>query len=720
MRGISPLGNRAIEAGWLVLVAGLPLFTAPWGRNSFELPKALLLWTTVALMGAAWLAGCRRYTRPLQQAGGLRSAWGTLALVTAVSIILSTLFSVNPLLSVQGSYDRMQGAITLLCYLALFLLAAACLREPAQIRRLLAAISWGSVPVVAYALLQLLGLDPLDWRVEGSRVISFLGRSNFVGAYLVLVLPLTVAGARQPQRRPWRVAHYLLIGAQAVCLIATMAQAAWLGVLAAGSALALTEAWRRGHRRFVAGSLAVGVLGLLAGLAALTAIPGLTGSVGARTTTWRATGLLVAARPILGYGPETFGQVFTSVFPPELVYVQGRAVLVDRAHNLILDTLASVGIVGLLAQAGLVGAVLVVGIRRLARTSDPWLRITLAAGLAAATGHLVETQLSFQVTTTAVLFWLTLGMLVAPWDEPSPTETPVVGEKQSVCWFRRVSATILLLTVVSASLIILLADAHIGRANLTSTPADLQRSVSAAERAVALWPNQSIYHQHLSWLHLQQARHGYDVASEFRAAGEALDAARRLTPSDYRLWAGYGELYTEWGRAIDPTRFVQAEDAYRQATTLFPGSAMLHTGWGLLYVAQGRLADAEAQFHQAVGLDHTDATAFMYLGNVQLARGDLAGAEQSYANALRWAPDMAEAYRGLGQVYRQGGLLEPALNAYQQALALSPDDPDAYLAVARCAWDLGQRELACQTGERGLLLAPGHPGLLELRAACGR
>jgi tetratricopeptide (TPR) repeat protein len=265
-------------------------------------------------------------------------------------------------------------------------------------------------------------------------------------------------------------------------------------------------------------------------------------------------------------GPETFGMALTSVFPPELVYVQGRAVLVDRAHNLILDTLAATGILGLLTSGALVGSVFVIGMRRLSTSRDPWARFALTSALAAATGHLVETQLSFQTTTTAALFWLMLAVLVA----------------------------------------------------------------------------------------------------------------------------------------------------------LFPGSAMLHTGWGLLYVTQHRLADAEAQFHHAVGLDHTDFTAFRYLGDVQLAQGDLAGAEHSNSEALRWARGMAEAYQGLGHVYRQGGRLELALSTFQHALELSPGNPEAYVDVARCAWDLGQRELACQTDQRGLLLAPDHPGLLDLWAACGR
>ncbi|MGD2041614.1 MAG: tetratricopeptide repeat protein [Anaerolineae bacterium] len=712
-RGEALSGDRLIETGWLVLAAGLPLFMTPWARNSFELPKVVLLWSTLALMGAVWLGACRRATT-LQAIRDLRSVYGALVLVTMVSILLSTFFSTNSLLSAQGSYERMQGAITLLCYLALSLLVATCLRGPERPYRLLTAISWGSAPVVVYALLQLLGLDPLAWQVEGSPVISFLGRSNFVGAYLVLALPVTIARARITQDRLWRWLYSILIGAQGVCLIATMAQAAWLGALAAGGVLALAEAWQRGHRRLVVGSVVMGGLGLLAGMATLSVSPEWTGSAGARAAIWQATGSLIAARPILGHGPETFGQAFTRAFPPDLVYVQGRGVLVDRAHNLILDTLASVGLVGLLAYAALAGTAIFAGLRFLARTSDRRRRIMLTAGLAATIGHLVETQFSFQVTATATLFWLILGMLLAP----STTSSVTGATRQRVCWPRRILTATLLLTVLPLSTILFIAEAHFGHADRTGTPAELEQSIVATEQAVALWPRQPVYYQHLSWLHLQQARHGQDVVSEYRAAEAALDAAQRLTPGDYRVWAGYGELYTEWGQTVTPARYRQAEKAYQQATSLFPGNAMLHTGWGLLYVAQGRLGDAEAQFHRAASLDHTDATAFMHLGHVQLAQGDLTGAEQAYANALRWAPDMAGAHHGLGQVYHQLGFLELALNAYQQALALTPGDPEAYLAAGRCAWDLGRRELACQTSERGLLLAPRHPGLLELQAAC--
>jgi tetratricopeptide (TPR) repeat protein len=462
----------------------------------------------------------------------------------------------------------------------------------------------------------------------------------------------------------------------------------------------------------------IGVAGMLAGPAVLFLIPGLEGSIGARVTIWRATLSLIVTRPVLGHGPEILGQVFTTVFPPELVYLQGRGVLVDRAHNLFLDTLVSTGVVGLLAYTTLVGATLVAVVRALVRDPNHRMNVIKVAGLAAAVGHLVETQYSFSVTTTAVLFWITMGTLVASRRETLTRLVPDSSEVTKIRWPRRFLAVTLLLTVLPTSVVFLTADTRAGDADRTSTLSDLHHSIAAAGRATALWPSQPVYHKHLSWLHLQRARRGHDSPAEFRAAEAALDTAQELTPGDYLVWAGYGELYVAWGQTGDLARFIKAEGAYRQAVALFPGSAMLHTGWGLVYVAQGRLAEAEVQFHQAAALDHTDAWAYTYLGDVLLVRGDLTGAEEAYHNALRWAPDIIGAQRGLGHIYRHRGWIEGALIAYQSALDLAPNDRDLHLDVALCHWNLGQRELACQIAERGLQVAPQHPDLLDLHSEC--
>lgn len=725
-----------IEAIWLALIAGLPICFSPWGRNLFELPKAALLWTLAAVAGAIWLWGWRCSV-------GRHRLWSPAIIAYLAVLGLATAFSSNPTISAVGSADRMYGLLSRLACLALFLLVALHLRRQDQALRLMGVLVWASLPVVAYGLVQAAGLDPLPWRTEGPPAMSTLGRSNFLGAYLVLVVPFTLVLAWQARAWAGRMAFCLLLLAQLACLVVTDAQAAWLGTAAACGVLAAIAAWLRGRPRLAVGGLSLGGVGLLAVLVALLLLPGLTGSLGSRGTIWRATMALIAQQPFLGHGPETLAQAFTGVFPAELVYTQGRAVLVDRAHNLVLDTLATTGLAGLVTYGLLVGACLVTGVRALLRSTDARHRATLAACLAAAIGHLVEVQFSFEVLTTAAIFWVLLGALVSPWAESPGREAPAVvgvtggataeGElapagrgrwrkRARLAWplAARLAALVLVASVVSASLLIVAADTVAGGANRSSTLAELQESMEAMETAVLLWPRHPSYHQHLSWLRFQAAQHSAAPVSGYRAAEAALDAARQLAPDDYLVWAGYGELYAAWAQAGEPARFALAEEAYRKAVALFPESAMLQTGWGLLYLAQDRPAEAAERFHQAVHLDHTDYWAFYHLGNTLLALDDLDGAEEAFSNALRWQPDMGPAFSGLGRTYRRQGRTGLAIFALRQALDLGTVEPGIYLELAACHRDLGQLDLACQAAEQGLMLAPQDPDLAAFAEACIR
>jgi O-antigen ligase len=596
MRVAPKQGRHWIEAIWLALIAGLPVCFSPWGRNLFELPKAALLWTLVAVAGAIWLWGWRRSV-------SRRRLWSLAVLAYFAALGLAFAFSSNRTLSAVGSADRMYGLLSQLACLGLFLLVALHLHRQDQAGRLMDVLVWASVPVVAYGLIQGAGLDPLPWRTEGPPAMSTLGRSNFLGAYLVLVVPVTLVLAWQVRAWARRMALCLLLLAQLACLAVTDSQAAWLGSAAACGVLAAIAAWRRGRRRLAVGGLALGGAGLLAVVVALFLLPGLTGSLGSRGTIWRATTALIARQPVLGHGPETLAQAFTRVSPAELVYTQGRAVRVDRAHNLVLDTLATTGLAGLVTYGLLVGVCLATGIRALLRATDARRRATLAAYLAAAAGHLVETQFSFEVLTTAAIFWMLLGTLVSPWAEGWEGEASAAigmtggatAEREPAPagqgrWLRRarrlaarLASLVLVASVVSASLLILAADTVAGGVNRSGTPAELRESIEAMETAVLLWPRQPSYHLHLSWLRFQAAQRSADPVSGYRAAEAALDAARQLTPDDYLVWAGYGELYAAWapgGGGVPPRRgpLSRKRHAPDRLGVALPGPEPTHRG----------------------------------------------------------------------------------------------------------------------------------------------
>lgn len=704
--------RRIRETVWLALAAGLPLVMTPWAGAVFELPKALYL-----LVGVALLSALQAYV-PEDTAARRPAATDALALAAALAEALAAAFSANPLHSIQGSYERAQGLFTQLVYLALFWLASRDFDDPRLARRLLSAAAWGSLPLTLYGLFQAAGLDPLRWRVEGSLVIGTLGRSNFMGAYLLMALALTVGRAALAGSIRGRKIYLALAVLQAVCLALTRARAAWLGTLAAGGVYLALWLRQRGRPREAAVLAGLGALALAGSVILLPLLTGLQGSLGARALIWRSAWPLVAARPLLGYGQDTFGQVFTGVYPPGLVYLQGRAVVVDRAHNLLLDSLLSIGLAGTLASGALAGAVLLGALRRIGRAAERGERIILSAGLACAAGHITETLFGFEITATAGLFWLVLGMLAARRKLPDAGAARHHAPRLAARLARRGAGAALLLAALYLAGRLALAEIYAGSAVTEgSTAAELAAAADAYQRAAALWPTQPVYQLRLGAVYLRMAQAGRE-STAWAAGEQALRRAAALIPADYRPWAALGELYTEWARAGEPERYAQAQQVWVEAQRLFPGSAVLRTGRGLAYAYAGDLPAAEAQFTAAVELDQTDAAAFRYLGEVRLALGNLAGAEDAFINSLRWQPGSAAAWTGLARVYARGGRAEPMLAAYARALELAPGDAALWLEAAQSAGALGLRYAACTLAARGAAGFPGDQALRSLALAC--
>ncbi len=99
----------------------------------------------------------------------------------------------------------------MLSYLLLFLVVSARLRTRVQIERLVGVVVATGVPLVCLGVAQALGWQPVPLVSDArSPVYATLGRSNFLGAYLAMVLPLTVVWAWTARRRWLRLAGAIL------------------------------------------------------------------------------------------------------------------------------------------------------------------------------------------------------------------------------------------------------------------------------------------------------------------------------------------------------------------------------------------------------------------------------------------------------------------------------------------------------------------------------
>lgn len=189
-----------LEAGWLMAVIATPLFFNIHSERVFEPDKLTLLRSVALLMALIWIVKfvAQQGWKDLSWLGWKsdQSIWRKplVAPVFAIVVvyIISTIFSVAPRTSLLGSYQRLQGTYSTLSYIVVFAVIASTMRTRLQVQRLITVIIITSIPVSLYGILQRLELDPLPWGGDtSSRIAGHMGNAIFIGAYLVMAVPLT-------------------------------------------------------------------------------------------------------------------------------------------------------------------------------------------------------------------------------------------------------------------------------------------------------------------------------------------------------------------------------------------------------------------------------------------------------------------------------------------------------------------------------------------------
>ena len=175
----------------LLIVLLTPLLVNFWVEQQFEASKVWLLRSLVWVLAVLWLAGWLAGHQPKTLPRSVRNLVIALLLVLA----LSTFFSSDRSVALFGSLDRAGGLLTQLCYLLLFCFVATQINSH-QSRQLLLVITLTAIPICLLGLAQAAGWQPLPVLTDArSLVTTTLGRANFTGAYLALLLPLTLVAA---------------------------------------------------------------------------------------------------------------------------------------------------------------------------------------------------------------------------------------------------------------------------------------------------------------------------------------------------------------------------------------------------------------------------------------------------------------------------------------------------------------------------------------------
>lgn len=407
-----------------------PIFFIPGLNDSLEFPKAAAIVFLTLAAACTWLLATV-VSREFRWRT-MRGLWALASFVAAV--VLSTVFSVNRVVSLSGTAGYAHHALPVILSLALFVvLAVQVLQREEDLQQfvvvLLTSLGLGGL----LGVLQLAGMSPFGFAELRARSFLPTGSSSTTLAILMgMMVPLGVSQLRQQTGRLWRIVVWCALALAAAVMLAVDSFAGWITLLVAAVVLVAFVSVRQSTKT----ELGIAIVALvLAVVGMLVPTNGLFGSdvpQDARldsSVSWAVTKSAVAHSPVFGSGPGTFYYDFVR-YVPENFSASSGSVRFAKASDEGLQMLAMTGVFGVLALVALVIyviysiAVASEGMVRTQRASWP-----LASSIVASWCGITASMFFAPTTmTTFAAFWFTLALLAVAISRTNNVKT-VTGPK---------------------------------------------------------------------------------------------------------------------------------------------------------------------------------------------------------------------------------------------------------------------------------------------------
>lgn len=595
-----------------------------------------------------------------------RDWFGAGFLVFLLAGAASAIAGVSPFRSFFGDLERMWGLWGWF-HFALFYGLLRVFMTPRGWRVLFAANLAVAIVVVSYGVIQYeratggLAWLPFEVLDVSYRPAGTLGNPGYLAAYTLAILAVTalLVARLERGRRIW-----LLPAATLVLLGFVIAQTrgAILGAVAGGVVGVVLYALVGLKGRSRAALLAGAALTLLVAGALVTwaradpprfaAVPVLSrfsqlgsASDSSRLVIWSAGLDAAQERPILGYGIENYGIAFERNFDPAWGHIPGVSGRTDRAHNALVETAATMGVVGVIAFL-LMGLGLVLNVRAAYRRGalSPF-ELAIVSGLF--TAYAVYLVFWFEDSNSLIILFA-----IAAWVANDGGRTPAleVSERRRRTVSRVVLAIVAGLVIAATaylhSIRVFRSAAHIHAGIERFESGRVLDGIAELQQASLLAPAaqfhvMSFYGQALELLQprLDEVRadsvlaRRYERALTFGIAAIEDDITRDpLNSFLYMQRAAMLRqllLYTRDERVLEPALASAAG-----AVELSPGRLSFRLAYADIYMLIGANDEAEAILREGVRRWHGFGAGYAMLAEIAQRRGDPVTARLLLGEAL--------------------------------------------------------------------------------------
>ncbi|MCF7795235.1 O-antigen ligase family protein [Patescibacteria group bacterium] len=337
-------------------------------------------------------------------------------------LIISTAFAFDVSKAFWGSYSRQFGLLThlfLYLWFILLLFNLSLRSNVIKIKEIYKTIALSSFLVSVYAILQYFGIDFFTWReaaISTKRAFSTLGQPNYLGIFLVMVIPIIIYLFKIERNKYLRFFWLIIAFSSILACFFTGSRSAWLGLIAT-IFISIIYILIKNKKLIKSKTFVLSVLAVIIIFVSffsyshfkerfIASLDFEKGSTATRLLYWKASYDKIIQSPIIGYGLEQQKHVLRDAYNKDWAVHEKLNTYSDRAHNIILDQLLVGGIMVLFAYFMILRSWFIFTIRAL-KTGNYKIAILTLSLFA----YLIALLFSFEIIVSSFYFWL-FGALI--------------------------------------------------------------------------------------------------------------------------------------------------------------------------------------------------------------------------------------------------------------------------------------------------------------------
>lgn len=722
------------EWGIYLLIFALPLTMLPMSDEAYGVPKVTVLRALSILIVAA-LALKALHTGRIAI---LRTPLDLPVAAFTIVALISSAQGVSWAAAIFGANVRSDGLLTFVNAVVLCYVAVSVVRDPARVKRAFYAICLSAFLVSVEGIAEyfnrsLIG-HPSDF--FGFRAFGTLGNPDFMGGYLVMVVPVAaglimMAGSRIAkafwsivlfatlaalfftytrgawlalmfmapfylvlQRRViWNNRGWFASIAACVILLGVSADLGWLQPLRnAGPAAASAPQYVTSNENAsdvavqASGSAVAEKTGRLAPAQALSSykagdklktIVNPENAGAGRLWIWRSALQSIADHPILGTGYSSVYAALTKYYTMEWLKTY-PGIWVDKAHSELLEVAVNTGLVGLACYLWFLGAFALVVLRGLGR--QEWLGKQLLLAVAFAwLGYLAQTTFLFGTVDIIPIFWIFTGLgigIASQGGLKTYQWNLQIGKAARVGGYALVIAVFALLLYLSS--LPLASEIYLARAGEARMRHDSRDAMVYYLKAVSL------------------ASYNQDTITK---AASALSEIAAITPEGRDRRHLLDEAVLLWNRAID---------GHPKYANLY----LLRAETYVLY-GQDHIIDAYNDYKSAVELYPLYGAALAGLSDMSHALGRRDEAIVAERRLLTISPDNVAVLVALAEDYFDSRRWQNAIDTWRRIEEIKGETSDLHYLIAEAYLADGKKDQAEPELQASLRLNPDNARALE-------